>query len=99
MYSLSPELLYRVSGTAHPLFLHAGPVFEVWDIIDEKSEIRVGVQGAVSLTVPLRGKFGGFVAVGAAVIPSPFAADQLSPSFERRALWRRRFVAGLEYRL
>ncbi len=101
MYSVSPELVYRIAsvGKVHPLLLHAGPVFEVWGVIDEESETRVGLQGAVSLTVPLGGNLGGSFTVGAAIIPSPFAADQLSPEFERRALWRRRFAAGLEYRL
>jgi len=101
MYSLSPELVYRIAtvGSVHPLLLHAGPIFEVWSAIDEDPEARLGVQGALSLKVPLGGRFAGSVMVGAAVIPSPFGADQLVPDFERRALWRRRFAGGLEYRL
>lgn len=101
MYSLSPEVVYRIAtvGSVHPLLLHAGPIIEVWGAIDEDSETRVGVQGAVSLKVPLGGRFAGSVLVGAALIPSPFAADQLDSDFERRALWRRRLAGGLEYRL
>ncbi len=101
MYGVSPELIYRIAsvGKVHPLLLHAGPVFEVWSVIDEASETRVGLQSAVSLTVPLGRKLGGSVMVGVALIPSPFAADQLDQDFERRALWRRRFAAGLEYQL
>lgn len=101
MYSVSPELVYRIAsvGSIHPLSLRAGPIFEVWDAIDEDSETRVGVQGALSLGVPLGGRFAGSVMVGAALIPSPFGAGQLNQDFDRRALWRRRFAAGLEYRL
>jgi len=36
---------------------------------------------------------------GAALIPSPFGDTQLDPGFERRALWRRGFGVGLDYRL
>jgi hypothetical protein len=101
MYGISPELTYRIAslGSVHPLLLHAGPVFEVWGVIDEPSETRLGVQGALSLGVPLGGRFAASVLVGAALIPSPFGVDQLNPDFERRALWRRRVAAGLEYRL
>lgn len=101
MYSVSPELAYRLAtmGSVHPLSLHAGPIFEVWGVIDEDSQIRVGVQSAVSLSVPLGGRLAGSVIAGAALIPSPFARDQLDPNFERRALWRRRLAAELEYRL
>jgi hypothetical protein len=101
MYSLSPELIYRLAsvGSVHPLAFHAGPLFEVWGVVDEESETRVGVQGAVSLGVPLGGRLAGSILVGAALIPSPFGVDQLNPDFERRALWRRRFAMGLEYRL
>jgi hypothetical protein len=49
--------------------------------------------------VPLGGRLAGSILVGAALIPSPFGVDQLNPDFERRALWRRRFAMGLEYRL
>lgn len=101
VYSVSPELVYRIAsvGSVHPLSLHAGPIFEVWGVVDEDREIRVGVQSAVSLGVPLGGRLGGSVMVGAALIPSPFAGGQLNSDFERRALWRRRVAAGLEYRL
>jgi hypothetical protein len=53
----------------------------------------------VSLGVPLGEKLAASITIGAALIPSPFAGNQLNPDFERRALWRRRFAAGLEYRL
>ena len=101
VYSVSPEAVYRIAtlGTANQLAVHAGPLFEVWSVVDEDSQTRVGFQGAVSLNVPLGGRIAGSVMAGAAVIPSPFGQDQLDPTFERRALWRRRFAVGLSYRL
>ncbi len=101
VYSVSPELLYRIAtlGSENQLMLHGGPLVEVWSVADEDSQTRVGVQGAVSLNVPLGGRIAGSVMAGAAVTPSPFGQNQLDPTFERRALWWRRFAVGLEYRL
>jgi hypothetical protein len=99
--SISPEVAYQVAslGPGNRLQLHAGPLFEVWGIIDEDSQTRVGFQSAVSLDVPLGGRFGAAVLAGMAVTPSPFEAGQLAPEYELRTLWRRRFAVGLEYRL
>ena len=101
VYSAAAEIIYRIIsvGSVNQIVLHLGPLFEVWSVIDENSETRVGLQGAVSLNVPLGGRFGGSIMAGAALIPSPFEKAQLDPSFERRALWRRRFAVGLDYRL
>ena len=101
VYSVSPEAAYRMGtvGSGNQLMLHGGPLFEVWSVVDENSQTRVGVQGAMSFDVPLGGGFAGSVTAGAAVIPSPFGQNQLDPTFERRALWRRRFAVGLSYRL
>ncbi len=100
-YSVSPELVYRIAsvGPANRLLLHGGPLLEVWSVAGEGSQTRVGGQGGVSISVPLGGRLAGSLTAGAALIPSNFAADQLDPDFERRALWRRRFAAGLAYRL
>lgn len=101
VYSAAAEVIYRIMsvGSVNQLVLHLSPLFEVWSVIDENSETRVGVQGAVSLNLPLGGRFGGSIMAGAALIPSPFGETQLDPGFERRALWRRRFAVGLDYRL
>ena len=101
VYSASPELVYRIASFAsvNRLMLHAGPLFEVWSVLDEGSEARIGIQGALSLRVPLGRRLSGSLIGGAALIGSPFAGNQLDPDFERRALWRRRFAIGLEYRL
>lgn len=100
MVSLSPEVVYRLTalGPVAELRLHAGPLFEAWGIIDEDSRTRVGAQGAVSLGIPLGGHLAGTLLAGAAVIPSPFEDGEL-PGYDTRALWRRRFAVGLQYRL
>ncbi|HEU4680094.1 MAG TPA: hypothetical protein VFS51_00025 [Gemmatimonadales bacterium] len=101
VYSASPEVIYRVTtvGAGNLLLLHGGPLFELWSVSNEDSQRRVGIQGAVSLLVPLGRRFAGTFSAGAAVTPSPFQSDQLDAGFERRALWRRRVAGGLEYRL
>jgi hypothetical protein len=101
VYSVLPEVVCRLStvGSGNELLLRGGPLFEVWSVTDEEGESRVGLQGGVSLRVQLGKGLAGSFTAGAAVIPSPFAREQLDESFERRALWRRRVAAGLEYRL
>jgi hypothetical protein len=100
MYRASPEVSYTVASVgAGELRLHAGPLFELWRVIDEDSRTRVGFQSAVSLDVPLGGRLDGSVVAGLAVTPSPFEAEDLGPEYDRRALWRRRFAVGLGYRL
>jgi hypothetical protein len=101
VYSLAPELLYRIAGlgTANRLLLGAGPLLEIWRALDEESETRVGVHGALALHVPLGWKLESVLSAGGALIPSPFAEGQLEPPFERKPLWRRRFSVGLQYRL
>jgi hypothetical protein len=101
VYSAAPEVIYRILslGSANYVTLHGGPLFEVWSVADEDSETRAGIQGAVSLNLPLGGRFAGSITAGAALIPSPFKESDLDVSFERRALWRRRVAAGLSYRL
>ena len=101
VYSLAPEVLYRVTlvGRANRLLLRAGPLLEIWKALDEEAETRLGVHGALALSVPLGSKLEAVLSAGAALIPSPFAEEQLDPGFERRPLWRRGFTAGLHYRL
>ncbi len=100
VYSAAPEVIYRFGTVgANELLLHGGPLFELWSVSGDDSQTRVGVHAAVSLRVPLGGRFAASFAAGAALIPSPFTSDQLEQGFERRALWRRRVAGGLEYRL
>lgn len=100
-YQASPELVYRIAtlGSSNDLRLHAGPVFELWRAEGEDSQVRAGVQGAVSLRIPVGGRLAASLTAGAAVTPSPFSDTQLLDGYERRTLWRRSVVAGLEYRL
>jgi hypothetical protein len=99
--SASPDVSYRVAsvGSANELRVRAGPLFEVWSMVDEKSRTRIGIQGAASLGIPLGSRFAGVLSAGVALIPSPFEDGELLPGYDLRALWRRRFAVGLQYRL
>ena len=104
--SILPELAVRIAtlGPGSQLRLHAGPLFEIWDIIDQDARTRVGAHGSVSLDIPLGARFGGVVLAGAAVTPSPYKEGELdlgggAPTYDLRALWRRRFALGLRYQL
>jgi hypothetical protein len=101
VYSASPEVIYRIAilSAGNELQLRAGPLLEVWNILDEESRTLIGAQGGLSLRVPLSGRFAGLVTAGAAVTPSPFLQNQLDPNFEPRALWRRGVAGRLEYRM
>ena len=97
----SPEVSYRIAkvGPSNELLLHAGPLFETWSVTDEETQLRLGIQGALSLSVPFGRRFAGSLTAGAALTPSPFGKNQLDSNFERRALWRRRIAGGVEFRL
>jgi hypothetical protein len=100
-YSVSPEVAYRIGhlGSVNELLIHAGPLFEAWSVTDEETQLRMGIQGALSLSVPFGRRLAGSFTAGAALTPSPFGKDQLDSNYERRALWRRRMAAGLEFKL
>jgi hypothetical protein len=104
--SISPELAVRIAtlGPGNQLRLHAGPLFEIWNIVDQDARTRVGAQGSVSLDVPLGGRFDGVALAGVAVTPSPFEEGELdlgggAPTYELRTLWRRSFALGLRFQL
>jgi hypothetical protein len=104
--SISPEFTVRVAtlGSNNEVRVHAGPLFEVWDIVDQDTRTRVGAQGSVSLDVPLGRRFSGVALVGAAVTPSPYHEGELdlgggAPTYDLRTLWRRSFAVGVRYRL
>jgi hypothetical protein len=100
VYSFAPQLRHRVASLGiNRLILRAGPLLELWKVLDERTKARLGVQVGVEVQVPLSRKLDGVVSVGTAVVPSPFEAGQLDPPFERRALWRRSFGVALQYRL
>jgi hypothetical protein len=80
--------------------LSAGPLVEVWKLADDVSRVRGGVEGGVSLELPLDGRLAAEVRGGGAVLPdSPLSADVLVEGFEPRALWRRELSLGIRYRL
>lgn len=104
--SVSPEAALQVTtlGSTSQLWIHAGPVLEIWDVIDNDSRTRLGLQGSVSLDVPLGSRFSGVLKAGGAVSPSPYKEGELdlgagAPTYERRALWRRSFGLAVKYRL
>jgi hypothetical protein len=100
IYSFSPEISYRIAtiGAGNEVFLQAGPLLEVWDITDQGTRTRAGAQAGVALAVPLSRRISAAVSGSVALISSPFEQDELLAGYELRALWRRRFAGGLEYR-
>jgi hypothetical protein len=100
LYHASPELIYRIATLgSNELRLHAGPVFEVWSIEGEDSQVRAGAQAGMSLRVPLGGRIAAVVLASAALTGSPLAQDQVLDGYERRALWRRSMGAALQLQL
>jgi hypothetical protein len=102
VYGLSPELSLPLSrlGPEVRVRLYAGPLIEVWKLAKEISHLRLGASAAVGLEVPLGARLAGTLRAGMAVIPaSPFAREDLDPSYEPRALWRRTLSTSLAYRL
>jgi hypothetical protein len=97
--SLSPEISYRLAtvGAGNDLLLQAGPLLELWDIIDQGARTRWGAQAALAFAVPLSRKISAAVSGGVALISSPFEDGELLDGYELRALWRRRLAGGLEY--
>ena len=102
VYGAEPFVAVRVSrvGPEGVLRITGGPLLEVWKLPDVGSRTRVGVAAAVELAVQFGGHWSGVARLGGAVTPSsPFARDDLDPSLEPRALWRREVAASLHYRL
>lgn len=98
---IAPELVYRLMrvGTENQLRLHAGPLIEIWTVIDEETRVRAGAQATLSFDVPLASRFGASILAGAGLVGSPFNPDELEASYELRTLWKRRFAVALGYRL
>ena len=102
VYGAQPELSVRVSrlGPAGLVRAFAGPILEIWKLPDLGSRVRLGLTASLGLEFPFGGRWSGSARLGAAVTPaSPFTRDDLDPSLERRALWRREVSAELSYRM
>jgi hypothetical protein len=101
MIGISPELSYQIAtlGAGNLLIVHAGPVVEFWQPIDEDWRTQFGGHGAASLLIPLGQRLGLSLAGSLAVVSSPFHADELNNLYDIRPLWRRGFAAGMQYRL
>ena len=102
VYGIDPEISIRLApvGPQGLVRVYAGPLFEVWKLPDVGSHLRVGFGASVGLEMPFGGRWVGSARLGAAVTPSsPFTQENLDPSLEPRALWRREASAALHYRL
>lgn len=101
LYGVDPELSVRIGrlGPDGVLRLSAGPLFELWELPDAGSRLRMGLAVSLGLEVPFGGRWAGSARIGAAVTPSPFAREDLDESLEPRTLWRREATAGVRYRL
>jgi hypothetical protein len=101
VYGIDPEISIRLApvGPQGLVRLYAGPLFEVWKLPDVGSHLRVGFGASVGLEMPFGGRWVGSARLGGAVTPSsPFTEEDLDPSLEPRALWRREASAALHYR-
>jgi hypothetical protein len=98
---LAPEVSYRVAtlGPGNWLLVHLGPLIELWHPLDEDWRVQAGGQAAVSLVVPVGGRFGLLAGGNVAVISPPFHAGDLPDQYDLRPLWRRGVAAALQYQL
>ena len=102
VYGISPEVSLPLTrlGPDVRMRLYGGPLIEVWKLASEISHVRVGAGAALAFEVPLGARLAGNLRAGLAVTPaSPFAREDLDPSYEPRALWRRTLSTSLAYRL
>jgi len=102
VYGIDPEISVRLTqvGPQGLVRLYAGPLFEVWKLPDAGSHLRMGFVASVGLEMSFGGRWVGSARLGGGVTPSsPFTEDDLDPSLEPRALWRREASAALHYRL
>ncbi len=102
VYGVSPEISLGITrlGPESRVRVYGGPLIELWRLAGEISHVRLGVAAAFGLEVPLGSRLAGTMRAGLAVTPaSPFAQEDLDPSYEPRALWRRTLSASLAYRL
>jgi hypothetical protein len=100
IYSVAPDVSYRVAsiGTGNLVLLQAGPLLELWDIIDQGTRTRIGGHAGIALLVPIGSKFNAIMSGSLAILPSPFNVGELPEGFEMQTLWRRGMAGGLEYR-
>jgi hypothetical protein len=101
IYSIAPDVSYRIAtvGAGNLVLLQAGPLLELWDIVDEGTRTRIGGHAGVALLVPISGRFSAILSGSFAILPSPFDEGELPQEFEIKTLWRRGLAGGLEYRL
>jgi hypothetical protein len=101
-YGFQPELTVPVAtlGTQAEVELYGAPLVEVWKLPEAGSRTRIGVTAGVGLEMQFGGRWSGLLRAGGALTPrSPFTRQDLDPSLEPRALWRREVAGALAFRL
>lgn len=96
-----PEASLRVAkpGPGGALLLHLGPVIDRWSPVDVPRRTRVGARAAVSLDLPIAGRWTGTFEAGVALSSSMFLNDEVPEGYALRAMWRRALSAGIQLRL
>jgi hypothetical protein len=97
LYEIAPHvaLLLAKPGPGGELRVRVGPMFDRWSFTGGTASKRVGAHAAVSLGWPLGGPWTALVQAGVAVSACVFNAEDLPPTFARRATWRRGLAAGV----
>ena len=94
---------YRVARTAGgtAIWAFAGPSLDLWMPADDDTRTRLAILGGAEAAVPLGGRVGLAVRVGAGVGGSVFEEADLTDSdgLERAPTWRRWAALALSYRL
>lgn len=98
---VTPEASLRVAkpGPGGALLVHVGPVIDRWSPADMPRRTRVGARAAVSLDLPIAGRWTGAFEAGVALSPSVFWNDEVPEGYVLRAMWRRALSAGIRLRL
>lgn len=101
LWEFAPEVAVRIAGAGPPptVWLHAGPLLDVWMPEGDETRSRAGAHAGASLMFPLLRRVSGTIRVQGSLTPSVFDADEPPPGFERRATRRFEVAVGARYRL
>lgn len=99
LWEFAPEVAARIAGAGSQptVWLHAGPLLDVWLPEGDETRSRAGAHAGASLTFPLLRRVSGTVRVVGSVTPSVFDADELPVGFERRSTRRFEVALGARY--
>lgn len=101
LWEFAPEVAVRIAGVGSQptVWLHAGPLLDVWLPEGDETRSRAGAHAGASLTFPLLRRVSGTVRVQGSLTPSVFDADEPPPGFERRSTRRFEVAVGGRYGL